>query len=108
MGFEVLERQRGNKGYPKLDFLQMYWEKETKMEVWLVTHYMISDMAAEVVHLEAFSCGKKGAEVEDDEIEGRRTPQYASNVEIFEIGAHVPLIPITHEIGKAYLGPLTT
>lgn len=51
-----------------------------------VTHYMISDMAAEVVHLEAFSCGKKGAEVEDDEIEGRRIPQYASNVEIFEIG----------------------
>jgi hypothetical protein len=40
-GLEVLEHQRGNKGCPKLNFLQKDWEKGTKLEVWLVTYYTI-------------------------------------------------------------------
>ncbi len=60
--------------------------------------------SGEIAHPEGFSCGRKGAGVEDDEIEGPGTPQDTPNIEIFEVfepGSQFASIPVAHEIGAA-------
>lgn len=101
-GFGVEETRCGDKG--SVNGL----EGGAKFELVGEMGDLVEDLPdlAEIVHSEGFSFGRKGTGVEDDEIEGPRTPQDAPNVEIFEPGANLRRFRLRTKSGLQKLSKL--